>query len=104
MTITITAEHTNSDHMPPQPDRPVSHDEYGTWTVGWLPNGPLDRNWASTATILAQTIRPPETSTPGRSLRHGEGRADDADVATRNAMARTSTEPRGKTGARGGAQ
>jgi hypothetical protein len=104
MTITITAEQTNSDHTPPRPDLPVPGDEHRTWTVGWLPGGPLDRNSAITATVLAQTIRPPETSTPGRWSRHGEGRTADADLAAGNAMARTSIEPRGKTGARGGAQ
>jgi hypothetical protein len=107
MTITITAQHMNCDHLPPQADVTLSGDEYDTrtmGTMGWLPDGPLDRNRANTATILTETRRTAETYTLSRWSPHAHNQAGELSSATADAAARTSITPHVNAGAAGGAQ
>jgi hypothetical protein len=104
MTITITAEQMNCDHMPPWADLTVSGDEYDTWTMGSLPNGPRDRNWAITAMILAETVRPPETYTLSRWSPHLQNHAVELGLAAADAAARTPVTPHVNAGVGGGAR
>lgn len=93
MSITITAERMISNWTSHWAEPTVPGHEYGTWTVSWLPEQPLDRNQAITAMVLAETLWTHDVRPGGRWWPHIRCWAGELGLTAADAVARAGAEP-----------